>query len=152
MGNSSQGIGSFLVAKRTISTKEILADIKAGMDDAGLMEKYWLSGKISAKSFREARRYGRVEGDTTWRKEPSCLKNPLQLLGNARLVAYLKPKAYDECPRCGVIAAKFKKSGSPRLGFLGALMGSRMLGGAEYRTMGDRTKFLSRTKSTNGRK
>ena len=91
MGNSSQGIGSFLVAKRTISTKEILADIKAGMDDAALMEKYWLSGKTLQSLFKKLVDTG-VLRRTTWRKEPSCLKNPLQLRGNVRLVACLKQK------------------------------------------------------------
>ena len=32
------------MAKETMNAKELLADIKEGMDDARLMEKYWLSG------------------------------------------------------------------------------------------------------------
>jgi len=33
------------MAKRTFSAKEILTDIKTGMDDSALMEKYGLSEK-----------------------------------------------------------------------------------------------------------
>jgi len=34
------------VAKKKIKARELLSDIRAGMDDAGLMEKYGISGEV----------------------------------------------------------------------------------------------------------
>jgi hypothetical protein len=41
------------MAKRTINAKEILADIKAGMDNAALMEKYHLTDKSLQSVFKK---------------------------------------------------------------------------------------------------
>ena len=41
------------MAKRTINAKEILADIKAGMDNAALMEKYHLNDKSLQSVFKK---------------------------------------------------------------------------------------------------
>ena len=49
------------MAKRTMNAKEFLADIKTGMDDAHLMEKYRLSRGSPSECVREARGYGPVE-------------------------------------------------------------------------------------------
>jgi hypothetical protein len=40
IGNSSHGIGSCRVGKRRINAKKAVADIRAGMEDAALMNKY----------------------------------------------------------------------------------------------------------------
>jgi hypothetical protein len=42
------------MAKKTIKAKEILADIKAGMKNHALMEKYWLSEKGLQNSLQKA--------------------------------------------------------------------------------------------------
>ena len=41
------------MAKRTISAKEILTDIKAGMDDAALMQRYGLPEKNLQSVFKK---------------------------------------------------------------------------------------------------
>ena len=41
------------MAKRTMNAKELLADIKGGMDDARLMEKYRLSGDLLQSVFEK---------------------------------------------------------------------------------------------------
>ena len=41
------------MAKITVSAKEILADIKAGMDDTTLMQKYGLSDKGLQSIFKK---------------------------------------------------------------------------------------------------
>ncbi len=41
------------MVKKTINAKEILADIKAGMNNATLMEKYWLSEKGLQSVFKK---------------------------------------------------------------------------------------------------
>ena len=107
MGNSSQGIGSFLVAKRTISTKEILADIKAGMDDAALMEKYWLSGKTLQSLFKKLVDTG-VLRQNDLEKRTLMSEKSYAIAWECPACGAPQTKAYDECPRCGVVTAKFK--------------------------------------------
>ena len=79
------------MGKETMNAKGFVDDIKAGMDDAGLMEKYRLSGDLLQSVFEKLVDMGLLKRHDL-EKKPSCLKNPLQLLGNARRVAYLNQK------------------------------------------------------------
>ena len=98
------------MAKRTMNAKEFLADIKGGMDDAGLMEKYRLSGDLLQSVFEKLVDMGLLKRRDLEKRTLMSEKSHCNCLGMPG-VWHTSTQAYDECPRCGVIAAKFKKSG-----------------------------------------
>ena len=71
-----------LLPKRLINAKKILADIKAGMNDAGLMEKYRLTEKGVQSVFKKLVHAGELKQGNR-RKDHLSLKNPLKIFGNA---------------------------------------------------------------------
>ena len=76
------------MAKKTINAKEILADIKAGMDNAALMEKYQLSEKGLQSLFKKLTDAGVLKRSRANRKkEALSLKKVLTWPGNALLAA-----------------------------------------------------------------
>ncbi|MGO9569718.1 MAG: hypothetical protein ACLP5H_19475 [Desulfomonilaceae bacterium] len=93
------------MSKPRLSAKEILADIRAGMDDAALMGKYDLSAQglqsaltklVAAGVMKQAELDDRgISQEQTvnlpW-KCPACGKP--------------QPKEFEECPQCGVIVRK----------------------------------------------
>lgn len=91
--------------KRQLSAKAVLQDIRAGIDDTTLRRKYSLSEKglesavkklVAARLLKEADLRARTPTEeptlTVW-KCPACGKP--------------QTREYDECPECGVIAARF---------------------------------------------
>lgn len=98
------------MAKRTMNAKEILADIKGGMDDAGLIEKYRLSGDLLQSVFEKFVDVGLLKRRDLEKRNLMSEKS-IAIAWECPACGIPQPKAYDECPRCGVIAAKFKKSG-----------------------------------------
>jgi hypothetical protein len=98
------------MTQRKISAKELLADIRRGMDDDALMGKYGLTQQrlqIALKKMVDAGllRQTAIDARTT---------RPVRERTDAwNCPACGKPQPrkweYDECPECGVIVAKFLK-------------------------------------------
>jgi rubrerythrin len=106
--------GHFLVgvpmAKRTMNAKEFLADIKTGMDDAHLMEKYRLSRDLLQSVFEKLVDMGLLNRHDL-EKRTLMSEKSFAIAWECPACGIPQPKEYNECPRCGIIAAKFKKSG-----------------------------------------
>ena len=90
---------------KKINPKMILADINAGMDKHALMSKYDLSAAQFESAMRKLNQAGFLTG-------PQVLKPPDTLSGErtpSRCPACATPLArgLDECPKCGVIFAKY---------------------------------------------
>ncbi len=98
------------MAKRTMNAKELLADIKGGMDDARLMEKYRLSRDLLQSVFEKLVDMGLLKRHDL-EKRTLMSEKSIAIAWECPACDIPQPKAYDECPRCGVVAAKFKKSG-----------------------------------------
>ena len=95
------------VKKKTVKAKEVLADIRDGLSDPALMEKYKLSEKglesllnklvdagVLAQAERDDRNSaGPADIEMAW-KCPAC--------------GFAQRREYAECPECGVIVAKFE--------------------------------------------
>jgi len=100
--------------KRKISAKEMVADLRSGMDDAQLRQKYRLSQEafesvcnklINARAIDESEIRNRFTYAATG-SSASHGKTPLQ----GRLCPSCKaslPSASDECPVCGIVLSKF---------------------------------------------
>lgn len=90
-------------AKVKISAKQIIQDIRSGMDNPALMDKYELSPDRLQTIFKKLVEQGRItqselgqrialERAVGWRC-PNCGEE--------------QPEAVDECPSCGIIVEKF---------------------------------------------
>jgi flagellar biosynthesis GTPase FlhF len=100
--------------KRQLSSREILQDIRSGMDDTALMEKYGLSARELQEAFKKIIAAGELKQDeldsrgsaaerninTTW-KCPACEKE--------------QPREFDECPVCGVVVKKLSAKAAPAI-------------------------------------
>ncbi len=94
------------MAKKNINAKEILADIKAGMNNAALMEKYQLSEKGLQSLFKKLVDAGVLKQ----REQEKGSSEPEKLIEYAwKCPACGMPQTTpcDECPDCGVIVAKY---------------------------------------------
>ena len=98
------------MAKRTMNAKGFLADVKAGMDNAGLMEKYQLSGDLLQSAFEKIVDMGLLKRHDL-EKRTLMSEKSIAIAWECPACGVPQTQAYDECPRCGVIATKFKKSG-----------------------------------------
>jgi hypothetical protein len=98
------------MAKRTMNAKELLADIKGGMDDAGLMEKYRLSGDLLQSVFGRLVDMGLLKRHDL-EKRTLMSEKSIAIAWECPACGVPQTQAYDECPRCGVVPTKFKKSG-----------------------------------------
>jgi hypothetical protein len=88
------------VAKKTIKARELLSDIRAGVDDAGLMEKYGLSARGVLQALNRLIAEGLMS--------PSELVERRPLAKTVYMPVFTCPTCGDchfekveRCPRCG---------------------------------------------------
>ncbi|MFH0821760.1 MAG: ankyrin repeat domain-containing protein [Pseudomonadota bacterium] len=124
--------------KKTLSAKAVVADVRAGLSDAELMEKYGLSPKELERVYRKLVeagvltqaevQYGQSTGTTETENLTSSaadrkerrppLEEPSE--ANTEYVDFVvefvcpaclapQPSEHEVCPQCGVIVAKFKQ-------------------------------------------
>jgi len=99
--------------KRKLSAKQILADIRSGMDASELKRKYGLSDKSFGYVLRQLSTAGLLTEEEMRRLEPrrgsSETSQEPQREPKWRCPACDAPQAAEvrECPACGVVVAKF---------------------------------------------
>jgi hypothetical protein len=100
-------------AKRKLSAKEILADIRSGMDASELKRKYGLSDKSFGYVLRQLSTAGLLTPDEIRRLQPhrgsSKPSHEPPRAPQWRCPACNAPQVTEvrECPACGVVVAKF---------------------------------------------
>jgi hypothetical protein len=100
-------------AKRKLSARQILADIRSGMDAPALKREHDLSDKSFEYVLKQLTSTGLLTGDEIRRLEPGrCLsEGPRKPAAPAgwRCPACNAPQPVEraECPACGVVVAKF---------------------------------------------
>jgi hypothetical protein len=92
------------VAKK-INPKMILADISAGMDKKALMTKYGLSAKQFDSAMRKLTEAGFLTGPQALRQTDAAFG--AQAPSKCPACAVPVTRGLDECPKCGVIFAKY---------------------------------------------
>ncbi|MGO9568471.1 MAG: hypothetical protein ACLP5H_13105 [Desulfomonilaceae bacterium] len=99
------------MAKTTVNAREILADIKLGMDNTALMEKYQLSEKGLQSLFKKLTDAGVLkpkQGEPEERgSEPD---KSVHVAWKCPACGKPQTRQVDECPDCGVIVAKFREA------------------------------------------
>jgi hypothetical protein len=100
-------------AKRKLSAKQILADIRSGMDAPSLKREHGLSDKSFEYVLKQLVAAGLLTPDEMLRLEPprSSLERPPKPPAPAQWQCpacnALQPAEMAECPACGVVVAKF---------------------------------------------
>jgi hypothetical protein len=97
------------MAKRTVDAKEILDDIKAGMDSTALMEKYQLSEKGLQSLFKKLKDAGVLKPKKGGPEKAASA--PEKAVANAwkcPICGNPQTTQYNKCPECSVIAARFQ--------------------------------------------
>jgi|SRR5271157_1221986 len=95
--------------KRTVDAKEILADIKSGMDDAALKEKYRLSEQRLESVFNKLIAAGVIKQAELDNRTPFH-ERTMNVVWKCPACGKPQTREFEECPECGVIAEKFKNS------------------------------------------
>ena len=97
--------------KRTLDAKEILDDIKAGMDSPALMEKYQLSKKGLQSLFKKLMDAGVLKPKKVGREKSTS--EPEKAVASAwkcPICGNPQTTQYNQCPECSVIAARFQEN------------------------------------------
>jgi hypothetical protein len=90
------------MAKRAVSANEILADIKAGMNDGALMRRYGLSAPGLQSVFAKLFKAGALTGSELERRRPSG-EQTVEVVFKCPSCGKPQIKEFDLCPECGVI-------------------------------------------------
>lgn len=105
--------------KKKLSARQILADIRSGMEEPDLKSKYGLSDKALESVFRQLSHKGLLTDRQVGRSIPSAA-NPAPTGNTASTTQWrcpacnaVHPSAMNECPSCGVVLAKFLARGGP---------------------------------------
>ncbi len=94
--------------KPQLSAKEILQDLRAGMDDAALMEKYNLSAQGLQSAFNKLIAAGVLkQAELDQRTRPH--EQVINTVWKCPACGKPQTRELEECPDCGVIATKFLK-------------------------------------------
>ncbi len=88
------------MAKRKIKATEFLADIRAGMDDAGLMLKYGLSNGQVLRVVSKLISEGLISSDELDRRRSlaKTVYMPIYKCLSCNEITYANP---EQCPHCG---------------------------------------------------
>jgi len=96
------------MAKIRISGREVLADIRSGMDDAGLMEKYGLSSRGIIQLMGRLVSLGLLTpAELAERK--SLAKTVYMPVFKCRACHEVHYTRFDVCPSCGAIMEQLNK-------------------------------------------
>lgn len=93
--------------KPTVNAKEVLVDIRAGMDNVALGEKYKLSEAGLKSLFKKLVKAGLLkQSEMDERFAPPSASTPAW---ECPACGTRSPETWDSCPRCGIDVAKYKK-------------------------------------------
>ncbi len=100
---------------RKISGKDIVKDVRAGLDDVAIAEKYGISEQKLKGFYDKLTAAGALKPeDLTNRSESKT--QPSEITWRCPSCGVASPRAHEECPRCGIIVSKFDAGGAPPYG------------------------------------
>lgn len=94
------------MSKKSVKASEVLKDIKAGMTDAALMEKYGLTEKGLESLFRKLLDGGLLKQSELDNRK-ALLEKAIELAWECPACGKPQSKAFDECRECGVNVQEF---------------------------------------------
>jgi hypothetical protein len=98
------------VAKRKITAKEIMADLKSGLDDPALMKKYNLSSEGLQSLFKKMLKAGVVTRQDLDSRTPALEKTVELGLFICPACGNIEHTEFNKCPKCGFAAPEYMKT------------------------------------------
>lgn len=92
--------------KRRLSSKQLVADIRAGLDAEALREKYQLSEKALSQFLKELLLRGLIE-PSELRERGLDLEAAMATLRTCPACGWEYAGESDDCPKCGVVGSRF---------------------------------------------
>ena len=105
--------------KVQVKAKDVLRDIRAGMSDKNIMEKYRLSEMGLASLFKKLKKQGLIRRSDVGRGKPadSPPQPPTELIKKdpwrCPACGSEFDDQFDECPQCGIVVAKYSGQHQP---------------------------------------
>ena len=133
--------------KRKITAREVLTDIRAGADDAGLMRKYQLSAPGLQSVLNKMVQAGMVTEEELDERVPLSERTVDIGLFICPACGNIQGREFIECPRCGYVApgqAKKSKTLRTSSGKSKARPGDRFAGQRGGRSIGGESSISSR--------
>ncbi len=90
--------------KRRITAREILADVRTGVGDPALMEKYKLSAQGLQSVFNKLLKAGALTQAELDARVPMSQRTVDLGLNVCRACGHIESKEFVECPRCGFVS------------------------------------------------
>lgn len=112
------------MAKKKINVKEVLADVKAGMHDNALMNKYDLSpGQLKSlmSKLQQAGLWEPPEPEPDQVSSSGLTTTPYEAMFTCPACGLNATGEHTECPRCGVVLSKYEPPPAPEPGSEGKL-------------------------------
>jgi hypothetical protein len=97
------------MSKATINVREVLADIKAGLSDVQLMEKYHLSRQGCDSLFRQMLEAGHIEQGEIDKRLMTMSTKIVDMAYHCPSCGLPQEHDFEECPQCGVLVSKFNR-------------------------------------------
>ncbi len=98
------------MSKRTINAKQAVRDIRLGLSDSEMMEKYELSSRGLQSLFEKLIEEGLVDSRDVEERVPLHSRTVAVQLYRCPACQMPQFEPFDVCPQCGVIVTKFKAS------------------------------------------
>ncbi len=98
--------------KRQLNAKEILTDLRVGMNDTTLKEKYQLSAQGLQSVFEKLITAGLLEQSEVDDRLPSH-ERTVNLAWKCPACGKPQPREFEVCPDCGVIVRKYNPNATP---------------------------------------
>lgn len=95
--------------KKRVKASEVLADIRGGLTDQALMQKYGLSEKGLDSLFKKLLASGLFE-QSEWENRKAVSEKIIEIAWKCPACGKPQTREYRECPACGVIVSKFIES------------------------------------------
>ena len=101
------------MTKVRIDARDVLNDIRNGLDDTALMKKYRLSGAGLQSLFSKLIEAGLIKRADLEKRMPNFEKTVELTMVKCPSCGMPQFSAFDECPQCGVIVKKFLEGREP---------------------------------------
>jgi hypothetical protein len=97
------------MGKRRINAREALQDIRTGMTDAGLMEKYELTSQGVQSLYTKLVDHGLLTQEELDARTPLTMRTVALDIFRCPSCGYPQFSKFDVCPQCGVIVSKYSQ-------------------------------------------
>jgi ribosomal protein L37E len=98
------------VSKRKITAKEIMADLRSGLDDPALMKKYNLSSEGLQSLFKKMLKAGVISRNELDSRTPMLEKTVELGLFICPACGNIEHNEFKKCPKCGFAAPEYMKT------------------------------------------